>query len=497
MPVTGAPRERMMTAPRITVLQLARFGDVVQTSPLLRLLRQCVPDAELTLVVDQRVEEIAGQLHGVDVVVGVDLATLPWRPGVPLSEALASVQDRLRPLAKGPPADALVVLNQEVIAGALAEWIPARHRFGPRLRQPLPAPHAYLTASTRDRRFSPLHLSEVWAAYVWPMIEALADEFAVMDVRRDGEAPLIPAPRLGAAALGPGLAILGREGNSGSLKPKRYAVNLGAGAAGRRLPAATVAALISRMDRSDEMVLLGLPTDIPLARQVAGQLTSAQRPRIVDLTGRTALRELPGVLAGCDVLISGDTGTLQLAAATRTPSVGIFHAGANPVETGAYADGAVAIVHRNTLAGNEDLADSAELPSIMRIHTLARALAEGRTVPEAIPDAEDNHAVLVARTDDVGVRYSPGGQQDRVALGAGERWTPVLRHLLHGTGSPRARHSFDRRSGRLHAEAERGVVATLTGEHAVAGDEKRWLDEVLSAMGTTIHETVAGSRPVR
>ena len=58
--------------------------------------------------------------------------------------------------------------------------------------------------------------------------------------------------------------------------------------------------------------------------------------RIRNLVGKTSLEDLVETVGGCDRLLSGDTGTLHLAAYLRVPSVGIFFGPAYVFETGPY-----------------------------------------------------------------------------------------------------------------------------------------------------------------
>ena len=61
--------------------------------------------------------------------------------------------------------------------------------------------------------------------------------------------------------------------------------------------------------------------------------------RIRNLVGKTSLEDLVETLAGCDRLLSGDTGTLHLAAYLGVPSLGIFFGPALVFETGPYGPG--------------------------------------------------------------------------------------------------------------------------------------------------------------
>ncbi len=457
-----------MPGPVIGILQLARFGDLIQTSPLIQRLRATHPDARLLLLVDARNAPIAEMLVEVDEVLPLPVSRLPYDPDAGLTDSIRALRDWLRPLLDRDPLNTLITLNMDPFSGALAELIPACERLGPRPRRTVPAPHRYLAVATQDRAFNPIHLSEIWAAYA-------------------AASGPVPEPQIQNYQLGTGFALSTRSSSVSSMKIKRFALNLGAKAAGRRPPweklAEITAGLLATGDA--EIVLLGLPEDRDTAAMLIQSLPDSQRDRITDLAGATRISDLPGVLNACDVLISSDTGTLQLAAATKTPCVGLFMAGANPVETGPYMKGAVAIVRRNTLEFNENQRDDLHGLPVQTIVRLASALADGDEPQRSLIDANDAFAVLVARPDDVGLRYAPLAGTERVPLGQGQRWTPYLRWLIHGQAALGTANVPD---DAVLSDEQRGVLAKLmTSPGAAFQGEERWLGSIVQAF---VRETV-------
>jgi ADP-heptose:LPS heptosyltransferase len=69
------------------------------------------------------------------------------------------------------------------------------------------------------------------------------------------------------------------------------------------------------------IVLTGAPGDRALVDDVAARLTNVP---LVDAAGTTGLVELAALLESLDVLITGDTGPMHLAAAVGTPVVALF-----------------------------------------------------------------------------------------------------------------------------------------------------------------------------
>ena len=68
------------------------------------------------------------------------------------------------------------------------------------------------------------------------------------------------------------------------------------------------------------VIVTGSPGEEALTAFVAGE----PRPGIVDLGGRTSLRDLAEVLRGADAVVVGNTGPAHLAAAVGTPVVSLF-----------------------------------------------------------------------------------------------------------------------------------------------------------------------------
>jgi ADP-heptose:LPS heptosyltransferase len=74
------------------------------------------------------------------------------------------------------------------------------------------------------------------------------------------------------------------------------------------------------VDAGWRVVVTGGVGDTGIAREVAGVF----RSQVADLSGRTDLAQLAGVLRGADALVAGNTGPAHLAAAVGTPVVSVF-----------------------------------------------------------------------------------------------------------------------------------------------------------------------------
>ncbi len=110
------------------------------------------------------------------------------------------------------------------------------------------------------------------------------------------------------------------------ISPGSRLVGLAPGAAygyAKRWPPTRVAQLVVELTaRGLTPVLVGAPADRETARAIESSLPKGVG--VADLTGRTTLRDLVGVLARCAAFVSNDSGAMHVAAAVGVPVTAIF-----------------------------------------------------------------------------------------------------------------------------------------------------------------------------
>lgn len=118
------------------------------------------------------------------------------------------------------------------------------------------------------------------------------------------------------------------------------AVQIGAARSFRQWGAENYVRVIRWLTKAKEkrVVLLGSEDERDLAEAVLGNL-GRDKDQVVDLIGKTGLKTLGAVLERCQYLITGDTGTMHMAASVGTPVIAIFYGTAYPWETGPYGTG--------------------------------------------------------------------------------------------------------------------------------------------------------------
>jgi ADP-heptose:LPS heptosyltransferase len=316
---------------RILVIQLARFGDFLQTTPLLAALKFSYPRAHLSVMVSAGQKGLAADNPDVDQVIPVDLSTLESlsaNPDIPLSHKLLLMHRKLGPL-QALSFDLILNLNMSRVAALLSELPQAGFREGPRLatdrRSLQPAPWNFFIMNLMSRRrlirFNLVDLLSSYAANT-------ANHAQGLQYRLPAETSAAPWPGLGdSSSPGP---LIGFQ--------------LGSRHRARQWPAehfAALAALLAARHQA-KIVFLGTEQEHDLGHAVRNSL-SQQAPHLnkhlIDLMGRTSIPELAGVLSQLDALVTTDTGTMHLAAAIGTPILGLFLGPAYCHETGPYGAG--------------------------------------------------------------------------------------------------------------------------------------------------------------
>jgi len=145
-------------------------------------------------------------------------------------------------------------------------------------------------------------------------------------------APLSPKLFLTPEEVGAAARRLGFASDPAA-SPPWFGLNAGAeyGPAKRWPPERFVAAALEITRRTPcRWLVLGGVADVDLAGRITAELTASASsaasgapalPFVLNLAGKTTLRELCAALQACRVLITNDTGPMHLAAAVGTPVV--------------------------------------------------------------------------------------------------------------------------------------------------------------------------------
>jgi len=291
------------------VIQLARFGDLVQTKRLL--LSLCAePGCEVHLCLDESLAALARLLF----------------PLVHLHPVCAHGTA----LAKLSPADQARAL--------LEKNVPAFRELAARDFK-----RVYnLNFSPLNYRLAALFEPECVRGHVWHNGQEVVGQWARMAMRwsamrriglniADFWAWHHPSP-MPAAEVNP--VAQGKGGGLGVVMAGRESR--------RSLPPKVLAALVTGlldMRGDDALVLLGSASELHAARQLERELPARHARGLRNLCGATGFGALAEVVGGLDLVLTPDTGTMHLAAHLGVPVLATFLSSAWSFETGPYGQG--------------------------------------------------------------------------------------------------------------------------------------------------------------
>jgi ADP-heptose:LPS heptosyltransferase len=296
------------TVSRVLVSQLARMGDLTQSLYLLRDLHQA-EGHQVSVLVDKRLETFTrARAPWLETIYTMDLERtlrgfrkrISW---VSLWQALA---DELRPLREAC-FERVINLNYGKLPAAVNEAI--------RGETPVEGFQVGDDGSFRDP----------WVEMVSRLVQSNRrwNRFHLVDVFRFLSPRRAPADRE-------------RPRKSKALSNRSVlGVQIGTRCLKRTWGPRNLIEVIRGLQREVgcEILLFGEDRERAQAEYIVRR---AGAGRIRNLVGKTSLEDLAETVGGCDRLLSGDTGTLHLAAYFDVPSVGIFFGPAYVFETGPY-----------------------------------------------------------------------------------------------------------------------------------------------------------------
>lgn len=300
----GADRGRAASAKNVLVLQTSFLGDTLLTMPLLRRLKESLPEARLSVLTLPK--------NG-----GV-FRNNPWVNEVILDDKLGEHGGLFGPLKialelRRRSFDLAVIPHRSFRSALVARLAGIPRRIG--------------FAASAGRFLLTDIVPFSWLAHDLERNLALVRPLGGQPRPSAGESRYVAPPplssalagRLSAAGIEPGARLAG--------------VHPGAAWATKRWPARRFAELCRRL-RSENLtpVLLGGPADAALGAEIA------QASGAADLVGKTDLEELASLMGRLSLFVTNDSGPMHLAAAAGVPVVAIF--GATTRELGFFPYGA-------------------------------------------------------------------------------------------------------------------------------------------------------------
>lgn len=323
---------RMIKGRKILLLKLTRMGDILESQPLLRDIRACEPQSQITMVVNEAFREAAWLLPEVDHILSFPLFEFV-QDIRDAKEDLVDLYHRLESFADALAAekyDLVLNLTNSRLSGMLMGFIQARQMRGLWFdeqgnREVVGALIRYFGANEGMRRFSPFNLSDFMRCLYGAMGQAAPSTLRLTPEADQVASALLLAPQ------DPPSRMVG--------------IQLGASEACKRWRLDDFAAMASLLGKgrgphSDpiRVVLVGSKDERPLAQHFC-DLFEGDDAQIIDLVGKTSLIELAAVVSRFHLLISNDTGTMHLAAALNVPVLNLSLGSAYFRETGPHGAG--------------------------------------------------------------------------------------------------------------------------------------------------------------
>lgn len=307
-----APANLLPEVRNVLIVRLDEIGDVILTTPLLRELRRNLPNAHITLVVAPHVAGLIQHCPYVNEVLPYECRTeqLKWqRMRQHLSAILFTRRNlwaRQYDLALLPRWD----VDQDH-AAFLAYFSGARWRMGysesvSEQKQRLnPGLDKLLTHPLRDS--APKHEVEYSLALIHALSGGIQETHLELWTEAEDEAFAKRIFQQAGVAATETVVALCPAGGTSPLKqwPVGRFIELG-----RWL----------QTSRNARLVLVGGPGEEALGVEIERGLDAP----VINLIGRTTLRQLAAVLRGCSLYVGNDTGPMHVAAAMKVPTVALF-----------------------------------------------------------------------------------------------------------------------------------------------------------------------------
>jgi ADP-heptose:LPS heptosyltransferase len=308
-------------------MSLTRMGDLIQSTPLISSLRKRYPDAKITLLVSSDFAEFAKRANYIDEIIVFNLRQFNKKGEKGELKSWVEVYQYLEGFLKTLSDlnfNKVYNLSHSKLSALMIHYlkIPEIVGFHCNRSGDRKTDHPWLQyfgIEPFNRLYNPYNLADIYM------------------LSGDGE----PGSEELSMAHGPDDALAAVEvlGDLHSNEELVIGIQAGSSLEGRRWSVESFSALgdliCSRLNA--RIVLLGVASESEIASKIVKGMD--YKDRVLDLTGKTTITQLIGVLKRCSYLVTNDTGTMHIAAALKVPIVGLFFAHAHPHETGPYGEG--------------------------------------------------------------------------------------------------------------------------------------------------------------
>ena len=310
---------------KILIIQLSRLGDMVQTLPLLKRLKEFNADCRISLVCLEELSDIIMESTLIDrfiYLTAEEVQRLLNKAQV----SPTSIDNKITAIpALRENYDLIINLTHNLCGSRICEIVKGERKSG--------------GSNTYEKE---IRFLGDWAKYLIAFSQYRSENlFNLVDIYI-GMGGITNLPTHNYLITPEDMQdnanrLLATEGFKRA--GKLIAFQMGANKLDRAWPVENFAYLADRLmkDLNVEILLLGSEKE----RELSDRFSHLCNSTFIDLTGKTTIPELAAVLRQCDLLVSNDTGTVHIAAAVNTKVLGIYFSSAYFTETGPYGEGNV------------------------------------------------------------------------------------------------------------------------------------------------------------
>lgn len=298
----------------ICILRLSAIGDVCHAVSAVQAIQKAHPKAKITWVIGKVEAMLLADLPGVEFVV------FDKKQG---KQAYQQLKDTF----KGRKFDVLLHMQVALRANLAARCIPAKVKVG----------FDWARSKELHSLFINKRIAPQSEAHVLEGFKGFAQAIDTPDYKPQWQMSVTEQHQQAADAL------LGEERLAGRI----FVISPAASKKERNwLPERYAALADYAHNQGFSVVITGGPT--PLEETLAEQIISHSKMPILNLVGKTQLKELLCVLKRASLVLAPDTGPAHMAVTVGTPVIGLY-AHSNPKRTGPYLyqDYVVEVYHQN------------------------------------------------------------------------------------------------------------------------------------------------------
>jgi len=291
-----------MTPKNILLIRLSSIGDVLHCTPVARTLREQFPKAKISWLVGETSQDI---LHGnpyLDEIIVWQREK--WEREVRKGSLLKGYQNfrLLEKILREGEFDVAIDMHGLLLTGLIAWRSGAQMRIGfAKAKEGSPLFYTHRVQSN-----SPLPIVEHYLQLLQPLgvVKLLTETtMPIYQEHQDFAEQILDAHHIKKddtiIALNPSTSWVTK------CWPADYFVQL-------------TDLLMKRLNV--KVIILGAPSDMPLVDKI----TNNSSEKVINLAGKTNLKELAAVIQKTNLFIGGDTGPLHIAAAVGTPTISLF-----------------------------------------------------------------------------------------------------------------------------------------------------------------------------